>query len=60
MRIFASFNSHENGPVVMEDSVPVSEVRVELHESNMPHVKSGVCFISSYSDAPVHTDPLGL
>lgn len=58
--MFASFNSCEHGPVVMEDSISVSEVRVELRESNMPHVKSGVCFISSYSDAPGHADRLGL
>ena len=42
--------------MVTEDSVPVSEMRVELQEGELPHVESGVCFIPSC----LHADSLGL
>lgn len=45
--------------MVAEDSVPVSELRVELQEGKVPHVESGVCFIPSCSDAPCMQIPWG-
>ena len=59
VRILASFNSCENDPVVTEDSVPVSEMRVELQEGELPHVESGVCFIPSCLGAPCMQIPWG-
>lgn len=59
VRILAYFNSCENDPVVTEDSVPVSEMPVELQEGKVPHVESGVCFIPSCSDAPCMQIPWG-
>lgn len=29
----------------MKDSVPVSEMHVEVHEDDIPHMLSGFCFV---------------
>lgn len=49
--LFAYFHSCDNGPVIMEDSVPLSDVHFD---GTVPRGKSGVCFIPGGSGGSGH------